>query len=70
MNSSSNAYFLIQAKHLLKKKEYEALLDPKLKGDIDVAQMQRMVLAARLCISESAKARPNVSQVCTKTSSY
>ncbi|PON73408.1 Serine/threonine protein kinase [Parasponia andersonii] len=51
------------AKNLLEKGEHKALVDPKLKGDIDVTQMQRMVLAARLCISHSARVRPKVIQI-------
>lgn len=59
---------LIQAKNLLEGDDYEALLDPKLKGVFDVAQMQRMVLAAKSCISPSARVRSKVSHVRTKCS--
>ena len=54
---------LFQAQHVLERGDYEALLDPKLKGDFDTAQMHRMALAARLCISQSPRVRPRVSQV-------
>ncbi|XP_024020822.1 receptor-like cytosolic serine/threonine-protein kinase RBK1 [Morus notabilis] len=51
------------AKNLLEGDDYEALLDPKLKGVFDVAQMQRMVLAATRCISPSARVRSKVSHI-------
>lgn len=57
---------LMKAKNLLEGEAYEALLDPKLKGVFDVAQMHRMVLAAKRCISPSNRVRPKASQVCTK----
>ncbi|XP_062098451.1 PTI1-like tyrosine-protein kinase 2 isoform X2 [Humulus lupulus] len=51
------------AKKLLEKEDYKALVDPKLKGNIETAQMKRIALAAKLCISQSARARPNMSQI-------
>ncbi|OMO75425.1 hypothetical protein COLO4_26118 [Corchorus olitorius] len=55
---------LIQwAKTLLEKKNLQELLDPALDGDFDIAQMQRMVLAAFLCLNELDVTRPKISQV-------
>ncbi|XP_048331122.2 protein kinase STUNTED-like isoform X2 [Ziziphus jujuba] len=51
------------AKHLLERGDTKALLDPELNGDFDDVQVQRMVLAARLCISQSTRVRPKVSQI-------
>lgn len=51
------------AKNLLEGEAYDALLDPKLKGVLDVAQMHRMVLAAKRCISPSNRVRPKASQI-------
>ncbi|KAF4388472.1 hypothetical protein F8388_012449 [Cannabis sativa] len=51
------------ARKLLEKEDYKALVDPKLKENIETAQMKRMALAAKLCVSQSARARPKMSQV-------
>ncbi|KAL5557844.1 hypothetical protein UlMin_034055 [Ulmus minor] len=51
------------ARYLFKRGEYKELLDPKLKGNYDSAQMQRMVWAARLCISQSDEQRPDMSRL-------
>ncbi|KAF3446804.1 hypothetical protein FNV43_RR11984 [Rhamnella rubrinervis] len=51
------------AKHLLERGDAKALLDPELNRDLDDAQVQRIVLAARFCISQSARVRPKVSQI-------
>ncbi|XP_065880868.1 protein kinase STUNTED-like isoform X2 [Euphorbia lathyris] len=48
---------------LLESGNLEALLDPKLGGEFDIVQMQRMVLAATLCIKRSPRLRPNASQI-------
>ncbi|XP_048444526.1 protein kinase STUNTED-like [Pyrus x bretschneideri] len=51
------------ARNLLDVMDLKALLDPKLNGDYDVAQMRRMVMAAGLCINQSPRLRPKASQV-------
>ncbi|XP_050212447.2 protein kinase STUNTED-like [Mercurialis annua] len=48
---------------LLENGDLEDLLDSKLGGDFNIAQMQRMVLAATLCIKQSPRLRPKASQV-------
>jgi interleukin-1 receptor-associated kinase 1 len=54
---------LMQATPLLESGNLKALLDPKTKGNFDVVQMQRMVLAATLCVRQTARLRPKISQV-------
>ena len=54
---------LMQATPLLESGNLKALLDPKTKGEFDAVQMQRMVLAATLCVRQTARLRPKVSQV-------
>lgn len=39
------------------------IMDPDLVGDVDDAEVQRMILAATLCLTRSARLRPNISQV-------
>ncbi|XP_041019690.1 receptor-like cytosolic serine/threonine-protein kinase RBK1 [Juglans microcarpa x Juglans regia] len=51
------------AKPLLESGDVKALLDPKLEEDLDVDQMHKMVLAASLCIIQSARLRPKMSQI-------
>lgn len=48
---------------LLESGNLKALLDPKTNGKFDVVQMQRMVLAATLCVRQTARLRPKVSQI-------
>lgn len=43
--------------------DIKALLDPNLNGDYNDIQMRRMVLAAGLCINQSPRLRPKVSQI-------
>ncbi|XP_010266827.1 PREDICTED: probable receptor-like serine/threonine-protein kinase At5g57670 [Nelumbo nucifera] len=54
---------VIWAKPILKTGDLEGLVDPNLEGKFDEAQMQRMVLAAGLCITRTARLRPNMSQI-------
>ncbi|KAK9271168.1 hypothetical protein L1049_026757 [Liquidambar formosana] len=51
------------AKQLIDSGDLKALLDPKLNGDFDIVQMHRMVLVASLCINQSARLRPNASEI-------
>ncbi|KAM3710874.1 hypothetical protein ACJW31_01G064600 [Castanea mollissima] len=51
------------AKPLLESEDLKALLDPKLNGNFEVDQMHRMFLAAGLCVRQSARLRPKISQI-------
>ncbi|KAJ0026354.1 hypothetical protein Pint_09345 [Pistacia integerrima] len=55
--------FQPQAKPILESGDAEALLDPNLDDDFDIAQMQRLALVANLCINQSAQLRPKASQI-------
>ncbi|CAK7346155.1 unnamed protein product [Dovyalis caffra] len=48
---------------LLESRNLKALLDPKMDRDFDIVQIQRMVLAATLCVRQTARLRPQVSQI-------
>ncbi|KAK1274291.1 Proline-rich receptor-like protein kinase PERK13 [Acorus gramineus] len=48
---------------MLERGDAAGMLDPNLDGKYDEAQMQRMVLAASLCITRAARLRPHMSQV-------
>lgn len=52
----------VQAKPRLESKDLRSILDPNLRN-IDEAQMQRMALAAALCLTQSARLRPKMHQV-------
>ncbi|XP_031283200.1 somatic embryogenesis receptor kinase 1-like [Pistacia vera] len=51
------------AKPILESGDVEALMDPNLDDDFDIAQMQRLALVANLCINQSAQLRPKASQI-------
>ncbi|XP_045803619.1 pto-interacting protein 1-like isoform X2 [Trifolium pratense] len=51
------------AKPILESGDVKSLLDPKLEGKFDIAQMNKLVLAASLCITQSARLRPTMNQV-------
>ncbi|KAJ0086191.1 hypothetical protein Patl1_09510 [Pistacia atlantica] len=51
------------AKPILETGDVEALVDPNLDDDFDIAQMQRLALVANLCINQSAQLRPRASQI-------
>ncbi|KAL0334577.1 UNVERIFIED_CONTAM: Receptor-like cytosolic serine/threonine-protein kinase RBK2 [Sesamum radiatum] len=51
------------AKPKLESKDYKSILDPNLDGNIDEAQMQRMAVAAALCLTQAARLRPKVCQI-------
>lgn len=53
----------MQAKPILESGDVEALMDPRLDDDFDIAQMQRLGLVANLCVNPSAQLRPTVSEV-------
>ena len=52
-----------QAKPIIESGDVKGLLDPNLNGNINETQMHRMVLAATLCITQSARLRPKMSEV-------
>lgn len=51
------------AKPLIETGNTRALLDPDMDGNFDLVQMQRMVLAATLCITRAARLRPKMSEI-------
>ncbi|CAA2983930.1 probable receptor-like serine/threonine-protein kinase At5g57670 isoform X3 [Olea europaea var. sylvestris] len=51
------------AKPRLESGDLKSILDPNLEGDIDEDQMQRMALAATLCLKQAARLRPKMSQI-------
>ena len=57
-----------QARPLLEKRDLDKLLDPRLEGDYNVDEMNCMILAAALCVRQSAHHRPRMSRVCICTS--
>ncbi|RYR22653.1 hypothetical protein Ahy_B03g067964 isoform B [Arachis hypogaea] len=52
-----------QAKPILERGDIKGLLDPSLEGKFDEVQLQRMVLAASLCITRAARLRPKMNQI-------
>ena len=55
----------MQAKPIIESEDVKGILDPNLDGKYDEVQLQRMVLAATLCITQAARLRPKMSQVIT-----
>jgi hypothetical protein len=55
----------MQAKPIIESEDVKGILDPNLDGKYDEVQLQRMVLAATLCITRAARLRPKMSQVIT-----
>ncbi|KAF5448984.1 hypothetical protein F2P56_029474 [Juglans regia] len=51
------------AKPIIESADVKGILDPNLEGKYDEVQLQRMVLAANLCITRAARLRPNMSQI-------
>ncbi|XP_057436684.1 protein kinase STUNTED isoform X2 [Lotus japonicus] len=54
---------VVWAKPKLDSGDVKSLLDPNLQGKFDVVQMQKMVLAASLCITRAARLRPTLNQI-------
>ncbi|MED6156739.1 hypothetical protein PIB30_017113 [Stylosanthes scabra] len=54
---------VVWAKPKLERGDIKGLLDPSLEGKFDEAQLQRMVLAASLCITRAARLRPKMNQI-------
>lgn len=53
----------MQAKPKLEGGDFKSILDQNLESDISEEEMQRMALAAKLCLTQAARLRPNMSQV-------
>ncbi|TKY67655.1 putative proline-rich receptor protein kinase PERK11 [Spatholobus suberectus] len=54
---------VVWAKPIIDSGDIKGLLDPNLEGKFDEAQLQRMVLAASLCITRAARLRPKLNQI-------
>ncbi|CAJ1933712.1 unnamed protein product [Sphenostylis stenocarpa] len=54
---------VVWAKPIIDSGDIKGLLDPNLEGKFDEVQLQRMVLAASLCITRSARLRPKLNQI-------
>lgn len=54
---------VVWAKPLLDSGDINTLLDPKLECITDDAQLRRMVLAAKLCLTRAARLRPRMSKI-------
>ncbi|EOX97668.1 Kinase protein with adenine nucleotide alpha hydrolases-like domain, putative isoform 4 [Theobroma cacao] len=52
-----------KAKPIIENGDVKGILDPNLNGNINETQMKRMVLAATLCITRSARLRPKMSEI-------
>ncbi|XP_058783011.1 protein kinase STUNTED-like [Vicia villosa] len=51
------------AKPILESGDVKRLMDTNLQGKFDVEQMNRMVLAASLCLTRAARLRPTMNQI-------
>ncbi|KAL0386868.1 UNVERIFIED_CONTAM: putative receptor-like serine/threonine-protein kinase [Sesamum radiatum] len=51
------------AKPKLESGNLKSMLDPNLDGSIGEAQMHRMALAAKLCLTQAARSRPTMNQI-------
>jgi hypothetical protein len=56
-------HLLVQAKPILNGGKVSQLLDSSLGDSYDLDQMERMVLAANLCVKRAPRARPQMSLV-------
>ncbi|KAG4988297.1 hypothetical protein JHK82_030640 [Glycine max] len=54
---------VVWAKPIMESGNVKGLLDPNLEGKFVEAQLQRMVLAASLCITRAARLRPKLNQI-------
>ncbi|GMH02959.1 hypothetical protein Nepgr_004798 [Nepenthes gracilis] len=62
-SSQGQESLVMWAKPILECGNLRGILDPDLEGDHDESQMQRMILAATLCLTRAARFRPNMRQV-------
>ncbi|KAI3447937.1 hypothetical protein Pfo_004602 [Paulownia fortunei] len=51
------------AKPKLESGDLKSILDPNLDGTVDEAQIQRMALAAKLCLTQAARLRPKMCKI-------
>ena len=56
-------FFFLQAKPILNSGKFSQLPDPSLSSNYDGEELERMALAAALCIRRAARARPQMSLV-------
>ncbi|XP_015893356.3 protein kinase STUNTED isoform X1 [Ziziphus jujuba] len=61
--SKGQESLVMWAKPIIERGDLKDILDPDLDGKYDEVQMQRMALAATLCITQAARLRPNMSEV-------
>lgn len=64
------AKIIFQAKPKLESEDIKAILDENLDVNIEDDKVQRMILAAKLCLTQAARLRPNINQVTTIHCSY
>ncbi|KAL8142501.1 hypothetical protein V2J09_015533 [Rumex salicifolius] len=62
-SSKGQESLVMWAKPILLGGKLRGILDPKLKANVDGHQMQRMILAATLCLTRSARLRPSMNQI-------
>ncbi|XP_073526250.1 uncharacterized protein [Phyllobates terribilis] len=62
-SSKGQESLVMWAKPMLQDGKLRGILDPKLRANVDGNQMQRMILAATLCLTRSARLRPNMTQI-------
>ncbi|KAK8522222.1 hypothetical protein V6N13_115197 [Hibiscus sabdariffa] len=62
-NPKGQQSLVMWAKPIIESGDVKGILDPKLNGNINETQMNRMVQAATLCITQSARLRPKMSQI-------
>ncbi|KAL7156426.1 hypothetical protein ABFS83_02G008200 [Erythranthe nasuta] len=62
-STKSQESLVMWAKPRLENKDFKSILDPNLDGNIDEAQMQRMAIAAALCLTQAARFRPKMWQI-------
>ncbi|XWS40194.1 hypothetical protein CRYUN_Cryun18bG0119800 [Craigia yunnanensis] len=62
-NPKGQQSLVMWAKPIIESGDVKGLLDPNLNGNINETQMRRMVLAATLCITRSARLRPKMTEI-------
>lgn len=62
-NPKGQQSLVMWAKPIIESGDVKGLLDPNLNGNINETQMHRMVLAATLCITRSARLRPKMTKI-------
>ncbi|XP_075477897.1 protein kinase STUNTED-like [Primulina tabacum] len=61
--SKDQESLVMWAKPKLENGDFKSILDPNLDGNINEIQMQRMALAATLCLTQAARLRPKMCQI-------